>query len=654
MMSSKMLPRINSPADLKGLSDKELAQIAQEMRDELIGVVGLRAAHFASNLGVVELCLALHLTYDFRHDRLIWDTGHQIYPHKLITGRAAELPTIRTRGGLMGYPNPFESDYDLFMTGHAGCAPSTALGLKAGDDLVGHSERHSVAVIGDGAFPSGIVFEALNNAGGLKKKFLVVLNDNKMSICPRVGGLANYLDKVRMTPAYNDWNRRVRKLLPSIPVVGDQADRWLQQMKDAIKASVHGGMLFEELGFAYLGPIDGHDLKTLRSYLEKVKDMDGPVLLHVLTDKGHGFEPAVKDPVKFHAPAPFQPAENGIIPLKTSSSKAYTDAVSAALFAALEHNPKVAVLTAAMCEGNKLQKIRETFPDRFFDVGICESHAVAFAAGMAKAGARPVVDIYSTFLQRSFDQIFQEVSLQNLPVVFMLDRGGLVGADGPTHHGSYDLAYMRVFPNMIVMAPGDEKDVAPMLEFALGHDAPVSIRYPKANLETIEREVQPIELGQAEILDWETDGVFLACGTLVGSCLRAAERLREHYGLRVGVVNARFVKPLDLATVLKAIEECSFVLTVEEGCLMGGFGSAVLEAANDAGLNSAHVRRLGLPDRFVLHAERDEQLAEVGLDVDGITDSAVALARTVGLLALAPPIALAPGILAANGQAIAG
>jgi 1-deoxy-D-xylulose-5-phosphate synthase len=402
-------------------------------------------------------------------------------------------------------------------------------------------------------------------------------------------------------------------------------------------------MLFEELGFTYIGPIDGHDLRTLRTYLEKVKAMDGPVLLHVLTDKGHGFAPAVQDPVKFHAPAPFQRVEDGIIPLKTSATRAYTDAVSAALFAAMQRDPRVAVLTAAMCEGNKLQNIRDSFPARFFDTGICESHAVAFAAGMAKAGARPVVDIYSTFLQRSFDQIFQEVALQNLPVVFTLDRAGLVGSDGPTHHGTYDLAYMRIFPNLVVMAPGDEKDVAPMVDFALAHEAPVSIRYPKANLEMIDREVQPIELGQAEVLEWETDGMFLACGTLVGTCLRAAERLRHHYGLRVGVANARFVKPLDKTTVLKAIEECAFVITVEEGCLMGGFGSAVLEAASDAGQSTGHVRRLGLPDTFVLHAERDEQLAEVGLDVDGITRAAVELARAVGL----------PLVFAENGQACA-
>ncbi len=626
-----LLSKVNSPADLKSFSDDELASLAQEMRDELIAVVGRRAAHFASNLGVVELCLALHLAFDFSKDRLIWDTGHQIYPHKLITGRARELYSIRTKGGLMGYPNPSESQYDLFMTGHAGSAASTALGLKAGDDLVGHPERHSVAVVGDGAFPSGIVFEALNNAGGLRKKFLLILNDNKMSICPRVGGLAYYLDRARMAPMYIDWNKWVRKLLPNIPLVGDQADRWLQQLKDAVKASLHGGMLFEELGFTYIGPVPGHDLKTLRGYLERIKTMDGPILLHVLTDKGHGFAPAEADPVRFHAPGPFQTAENGVIPLKTSSSLAYTDAVSGALFDVMKRNPKVAVLTAAMCEGNKLQKIRDAFPDRFFDTGICESHAVAFAGGMAKTGARPIVSIYSTFLQRSFDQIFQEVALQNLPVTFLLDRGGLVGADGPTHHGTYDIAYMRIFPNMIVAAPGDARDVGPMLDFALEQSSPVSIRYPKANLETIERDLSPIELGQAEILEWETDGVFLAFGTLVGSCLRAAERLRERHGLRVGVVNARFAKPLDNTTTLKAIEECGFVITVEEGCLMGGYGAAVLEAANDAGLNTSHVRRLGLPDRFVLHAERDEQLAEVGLDVDGITRAALDLARQVGL-----------------------
>jgi 1-deoxy-D-xylulose-5-phosphate synthase len=459
----------------------------------------------------------------------------------------------------------------------------------------------------------------------------VILNDNKMSICPRVGGLADYLDRARMSSTYNDWNKRVKSLLPSIPLVGEHAERWLQQLKDAIKASLHHGMLFEELGFMYLGPIDGHDLSSLRAYIERVKAMSGPVLLHVLTNKGQGFEPAVKDPVKFHAPAPFQHAGNGIVPLKTSSSRTYTDAVSAALFEKCGQDQKVVVITAAMCEGNKLQRIRDRFPRQFFDVGICESHAVAFAAGIAKSGGRPVVDIYSTFIQRAYDQIFQEVALQDLPVTFCIDRAGLVGADGPTHHGAYDLAYLRIFPNIVIMAPCDEREVDLMLAFALEHSSPVALRYPRANLDTIERELQPIELGQAEVLEWESDGMLLACGSMVATCLRVAERLRSKFGLRLGVINARFIKPLDRTTICKAIEECGMVLTVEEGCLMGGFGSAVLEAANDAGLSTAHMRRLGLPDRYIFHAEREEQLAEVGLDVDGIARAALALACTLGL-----------------------
>ena len=468
-------------------------------------------SHFASNLGVVELCLALHLTFDFTRDRLIWDTGHQIYPQKLITGRADRLHTIRNEGRPYGLSQsvgePIRSFHDRTCRMRSIHSPWSQSRRRASSVP---TDRHAVAVIGDGALPSGIVFEAFNNASGLKKKLLVILNDNKMSICPRVGGLANYLDRARMSSTYHDWNKRVKSLLPSIPLVGEHAERWLQQFKDAIKASLRHGMLFEELGFVYLGPIDGHDLKTLRSYLERVKALDGPVLLHVLTNKGHGFEPAMKDPVKFHAPAPFEKSGNGVVPLKTSSNRTYTDSVSEVLFESCRRESKVAVITAAMCEGNKLQRIRDTFPSQFFDVGICESHAVAFAAGMAKAGARPVVDIYSTFLQRSYDQIFQEVALQDLPVVFCLDRAGLVGADGPTHHGAYDLTYLRVFPNMVIMAPGDEKDIDPMFAFALRHSSPVAIRYPRANLDTIEREVQPVELGQAEILEWETDGMLLA------------------------------------------------------------------------------------------------------------------------------------------------
>jgi 1-deoxy-D-xylulose-5-phosphate synthase len=616
---SELLSKVQSPADLQQFTDEQLVELAQEMRDELVRVLSIRPAHFASNLGVVELCLALHLTFDFSKDRIIWDTGHQIYPHKLVTGRYPKFSGIRTKGGLMGYPNPQESPYDLFMTGHAGCSVSTALGLKIGDELMGHGDRHSVAVVGDGALPSGIVFEALNNAGHLNRPLLVILNDNQMSICPRVGALASCLDRARLTPLYQGSKERFRRLLDKLPLVGGLATQAINQVRDGLKAVLTGGMLFEELGFRYIGPIDGHDLPTLRRWLRDVKDQPGPTLLHVLTVKGYGVPQASEDPVTYHTPPVFEKVgpERNILSLKRGSSKAYTDAISAAVYQAMQDDPRVTVMTAAMCQGNKLEKVRSDFPQRFFDVGICESHAVAFAAGQAKAGLRPIVDIYSTFLQRSFDQIFQEVALQNLPVVFCLDRAGLTGPDGPTHHGAFDITYLRLFPNMVVMAPGDEQDVAPMLKFALGHHTPISLRYPKTNLERVERSVAPVELGQAEVFEWGSDGVFIAYGTLFPTCVKAAEKLRGD-GLDIGVINARFVKPLDRATLLKAVEEMPVVLTVEEGTLEGGFGSALLEAANEARLDSRNVVRLGLPDRFVEHAERSELLADLGLNVDGL------------------------------------
>jgi 1-deoxy-D-xylulose-5-phosphate synthase len=614
-----LLPTIASPSDLHGLSQEQLLQVAQEMRDELVRVLSIRPAHFASNLGVVELCLALHLTFDFRRDRLIWDTGHQIYPHKLITGRFHQFDTIRTRGGLMGYPNPEESPFDLFMTGHAGCSVSCALGLKVGDDLRGEESRHSVAVIGDGALPSGIVFEALNNAGGLNKKLLVILNDNKMSICPRVGGLSRCLDSARLTNLYQDSKRHLQNLLARVPVVGGMANQAFDQVRDGLKAFLTGGMLFEELGFRYIGPIDGHDLPSLCGWLRDVKDQSGPVLLHVLTEKGHGVPQASEDPVTYHTPPVFEEIgpERTIVSLKRGGAKAYTDAASAAIFKALDDDPKHVVITAAMCQGNKLEKIRDRFPTQFFDVGICESHAVAFAAGLAKAGVRPITAIYSTFLQRAYDQLFQEVALQNLPVTFCLDRAGLTGPDGPTHHGVFDTVYMRAFPNFVVMAPGDELDVQPMLDFALEHPGPASLRYPKANLEKVERGVAPVELGQAEIFEWGPDGVLFAYGSLFPTCVKAAERLR-HDGIDVGVINARFAKPLDRATVLRAVDQLPLVITVEEGALDGGFGSIVLEAVNDAGLDTRPITRLGIPDRFIEHGERGELLHDLGLDVDGI------------------------------------
>lgn len=633
MSKHPLLSQLRSAHELQGMSTAQLAQLAAEIRDVLCSLVQERSAHFASNLGVVELALALHSVFDFRTDRLIWDTGHQIYPHKLLTGRYARFSTIRTKGGLMGYPNPAESPYDLFMTGHAGSSLATLSGLRSGDDLLGQPRRRAVAVIGDGAFPSGIVFEALNNIGGMKQDVLIILNDNKMSICPRVGGLASYLDRLRASPFYSGLKQEVVRVLENVPLLGDPVERFLAQLKEAVKAGLHGGMLFEDLGLRYLGPVDGHNIPLLRKYLLMVKDLKGPILLHVVTEKGHGYTPAAQDPVFFHTPPALARQESG--PRKPPA-QAYTDLVSQAIYRQMQADERVTVLTAAMCQGNKLERIRDEIPRRFFDTGICESYAVAFAAGQAKAGLRPIVDIYSTFLQRSFDQIFQEVALQNLPVVFTLDRAGLTGPDGPTHHGAFDIAYLRCLPNLVVMAPGDAWDVGPMLQFALQQEGPVALRYPKAvafdvsaALRRVPESIDaagagdvaslraPIELGRAEVLRWGRDGLILCFGALLVECVRAAEQLATE-GWEIGVVNARFAKPLDVGLIERALRECGFVLTVEEGCLMGGFGSAVLEAASDLGLDASRIRRLGLPDRFIEHGERAELLADLGLDAEGI------------------------------------
>lgn len=614
---TKHLEKIESALDLHGMSRLELDELAGEIRDVLCGLLSIRTAHFASNLGVVELCLALHSVFDFRSDRLIWDTGHQIYPHKLVTGRYKQFSNIRTRGGLMGYPNPVESEYDLFMTGHAGCSVSTALGLKSGDDLLGHGQRKSVAVIGDGAFPSGIVFEALNNAGELANDLLIVLNDNRMSICPRVGSVARYLDRLRTNPFYTGLKNEVVRMLNHVPVLGDPAERMLAQIKEGVKAGLHGGMLFEELGIRYVGPIDGHDIGLMTKYLRMVKDQKGPVLLHVVTEKGHGYQPAAQDPVFFHTPPAFE-NDSGQPKIRAASgSPAFTNYARDAIARVMRDDSRITVMTAAMCQGNKLEPVREEFPDRFFDVGICESHAVAFAAGHAKVGLKPIVTIYSTFLQRSYDQIFQEVALQNLPVTFMMDRAGLAGPDGPTHHGVYDIGYMRVFPNLVVMAPADGPELERMLKFAMSSSAPVAIRYPKAAAKDLQLADPPIELGKAQVLRWGSDGAILALGGMLEMALEAADLLAQE-GLEVAVINPRFVKPLDSELLERVFSQCRFVVTVEEGALMGGFGSAVLELASDRGWDTRHLRRLGIPDCFVEHGEREELLAELGLSPAGI------------------------------------
>ena len=596
---------------LRDFSPDQLDQAAAEIRDVLCNLLATRTAHFASNLGVVELCLALHCEFDFRSDRLIWDTGHQIYPHKLVTGRYHEFPTIRTQGGLMGYPNPEESEYDLFMTGHAGCSVSTAVGLRSGDLLCDQEQRRTVAVIGDGAFPSGIVFEALNNAGELEDDLTIVLNDNKMSICPRVGSVAGYLDRLRSNPYYTGLKSEVGKLLEQIPMFGDPAERFLAQMKEGVKAGLLGGMLFEELNIRYVGPIDGHDIGLMRKYLAMVREMKGPVLLHVVTEKGHGYKPAAADPVFFHTPPAFEERDGQPVTQKSDGLPAYTVHARDAISKAMAADEKVTVITAAMCQGNKLEPVRENFPKQFFDVGICESHAVAFAAGQCKSGARPIVDIYSTFLQRSYDQIFQEVSLQDLPVVFMLDRAGLTGPDGPTHHGVYDVGYMRLFPNMVVMAPGYAEELDSMLKFSLAHDHPCSIRYPKASAMQRGKSFEPIQLGKSEVIRKGTDATIVVFGAMLENAIAAAEMLEDDF--EVEVVNARFAKPMDDEMVARVIDKGRPVITLEENAAAGGFGSAFIESAVAQRLDTRQIHILGLPDSHVEHGDRLDLLDQCGL-----------------------------------------
>ncbi len=614
-----LLASLDDASGLRDLTHQQLEDTAAEIRDVLCNLLATRTAHFASNLGVVELCLALHCEFDFRSDRLIWDTGHQVYPHKLITGRYHDFASIRTRGGLMGYPNPAESVYDLFMTGHAGCSVSTAVGLRSGDAIQQQTNRKSVAVIGDGAFPSGIVFEALNNAGELRDDLTIVLNDNKMSICPRVGAVANYLDRLRSNPFYTGLKHEVVRLLEHVPMFGDPTERLLAQMKEGVKAGLLGGMLFEELNIRYVGPIDGHDIALVRKYLAMARETPGPVLLHVVTEKGHGYKPAAEDPVFFHTPPAFEDDDGTAITRKSEGLPPFTLHAREAISNLMSKDERTTVITAAMCQGNKLEPVREQFPKRFFDVGICESHAVAFAAGQCKTGLRPIVDIYSTFLQRSYDQIFQEVALQDLPVIFMLDRAGLTGPDGPTHHGLFDIGYMRIFPNMVCMAPGYATELSEMLSFATQHDHPSSIRYPKASALQLERVPEPIQLGKSETIREGEDGTIVAFGAMLEHALEAAELLAGE--LNITVVNARFVKPIDEQMVHDSLQGGRFVVTVEEGAKAGGFGSAFIESAVEQNLDTRGIRVLALPDEFIEHGDRMDLLATHGLGPAQIADA---------------------------------
>jgi len=602
--------------DLQRLSIAELEQLAAEIRQRIIEVVCKNGGHLASNLGVVELTIALHRTFDFRHDRLLWDVGHQCYVHKLLTGRAARFDTLRQAGGISGFPNRAESEYDLFNVGHAGTAIATAVGMARGDQALGR-DRRVVALVGDASIVNGVAFEGLNQAGLLKRQFLIILNDNSMGISKTQGGLATYLARFRVSNLYEEVKHKVRNLLPKVPVVGKSMQDALEHIKQGIKATVSPHQIFEQLGFLYVGPVDGHDLPHLIDLLQLLKDVAQPVLLHVHTQKGRGCSWASHDPCAFHSPGRLQVSGDTVSPIE-SDYKSWTTALADALIRIAAEDDRVFALTAAMPDGTGLAKVRSVFPDRCLDCGIAESCTVDVAAGMARAGLKPLVCIYSTFLQRAFDQIFQEVVLQGLPVGFCLDRAGLVGGDGAVHHGYLDIAYLRSFQGMVLMAPADEAELELALRLGLKLPGPWAVRYPRDSVPPAMGEPPPFQLGKCRVMCVGPDASILAYGSEVAPALEAARRLAEE-DIFVSVVNARFAKPIDPDMVTTAVTRGVPVITVEDHSISGGFGTAVLETANRLGLPTENIIRLGLaPERFYEHGSRAGQLAEAGIDAGGI------------------------------------
>ena len=614
-----LLSKIQGPEDVKKLSLEEQERLAAQIRAELVSVLARNGGHLAPNLGVVELTIALHSVFNSPKDKIIWDVGHQSYVHKLLTGRRDRFHTIRQLGGLSGFCRRDESPHDAFGAGHGSTSISAALGFAVARDALGGNER-IVAVIGDGALTGGMALEALNAAGHLKTDILVVLNDNGMSIARNVGGMASYLSRLRTDPHYLKAREEFEQLMRSLPM-GRSIVEALQRLKASVKHLVLPGMLFEELGFTYLGPVDGHSIPILRRALEEAARLKGPVLLHVHTQKGKGYEPAEKDAVRFHGCTPFDIASGNAISTNKNAIT-YTQAFAQALIRLAEKDERIVAITAAMPEGTGLAEFGKRFPDRLFDVGMAEEHAVTFAAGMAAAGLRPVVAIYSTFMQRSYDQILHDVALQNLPVTLCLDRAGLVGDDGPTHHGAFDLSYLRTIPGIVIMAPADENELGGMLASALSHPGPVAIRYPRAYGRgiPIDEEPTPIPIGKSVVLRRGSDAAILAVGSMVEPAEQASELLSAR-GIQCTLVNVRTVKPLDEQLICELADTMPLLVTVEENSLAGGFGSGVLEVLNSAGRNGVRIIRLGIPDAFVEHGNRQVLLARLGLTAEGIANA---------------------------------
>lgn len=610
-----ILEKIKEANDVKQLSLSECEQLAQEIRDFLIRSLSETGGHLASNLGVVELTIALHRFLHFPEDKLVWDVGHQAYTHKILTGRKEQFATLRKTGGLSGFPKRKESDCDAFDTGHSSTSISAGLGLVQARDLKGENYQ-VVSVIGDGALTGGMAYEALNNAAELKKNFIIILNDNEMSITRNVGGMSSYLDHIRMAAPYTEFKMGVTNALKKIPKVGDGMVDALHKTKSSIKQLVIPGMLFENMGLTYLGPVDGHDMRQLGKVLQEAKRKQGPVLIHVLTEKGRGYEPAMRHPARFHGAAPYE-IETGLP--KSKGNPSYTDIFSTVMRKFGDREPDVVAVSAAMVPGTGLKRFGNMFPDRLFDVGIAEEHAVTFAAGLALGGLRPVVAIYSSFLQRAIDQILHDVCMQNLLVVFAVDRAGLVGSDGETHHGCFDLSYLSMMPNMTVMAPKNKWELSDMMKFAIRQNGPVAIRYPRGEAYTgLEEYRAPIEMGKAEVLEKGKEIAILAVGNMVRTAVQVTENLRKK-GYEPTLVNMRFVKPLDTELLDIIKEDHSLIVTMEENVKSGGFGEQVMTYYGSK-MHGPAVRIVAIEDRFVPHGSVEDLMRQQQMDSDSVTE----------------------------------
>jgi len=620
-MVMTLLDQIDSPADLRQLDRSQLPQLAREIRDNIVDVVSKNGGHLASSLGVVELTIAVHYVFDVPFDKVIWDVGHQAYAHKLLTGRRKAFSTLRTLGGLSGFPKVSESPYDAFTTGHSSTSVSAGYGMSCAREIKGEAGK-IISIIGDGSLTGGIAYEGLNQSGPSNRNHLVILNDNEMSIAKNVGALSSFLSRTFSAKYLQDLKNEFKKAMKALPKVGDDIYQFAKKTEESFKAFVTPGMLFEAFKFEYLGPIDGHNLEHLIDILENIKKLNKPVLLHVMSKKGKGYAPAEANPVYFHGVGAFK-KETGTSIKTEAKAPSYTEVFGKSMASFAESDKRIVAVTAAMPEGTGLTEFAKRFPNRFFDVGIAEQHGVTFAAGMATEGMKPVVAIYSTFLQRAYDQILHDVCLDSLPVIFAVDRGGLVGEDGPTHHGLFDIAYLRPLPNMVIMAPADENELRRMLKTALDHDGPIAIRYPRGAGEgvPVDESAPALPLGKGALVREGKDLLLLSIGTTLSKCMDAAEQLSRK-GIEAAVINARFVKPLDRDLILTWAGNTGHVVTVEEHMKAGGFGSAVLELFSDEGLASIATARVGIEDHFVEHGPREALCRRQGISTEGVMKAA--------------------------------